>query len=452
MKEKQMNLKFEHYVLGILLAIEIIMSFTFLGYIHIAPISVTTAYVPIVIIACLFGPAESTVAGLLFGLGSMYKASAFYVMPDDKLFSPFQSGFPVGSILLSVGSRALFGLLIGLIFSFIKRFPHHKIGKGICALIAPKLHALLVYGTMGLFFPEKGFDYTLAFSLNVNDSLVSVICLLVVLISDSVYHSAFIIHYRDAINDTEQKQHWTSKMRIVLILITVFVLCMAIFSTIYFSNRSKYMLGVHGINVTDEIVHDIQHLQIQFLAAMVSLNFILILIILMTYTYMKYREFQGEIDGLTGVMGRRLFLRHCDECQRKLKNIPDSMGWFLFVDVDWFKSINDTFGHAVGDKTLLHIARYLNDTFNMLGAVGRMGGDEFAVIIEKQITRENLEEKLNSFLLSVSTILTESKVSCSIGAYHFNISEDMQEILSKTDEVLYQAKKNGRARFEIREN
>lgn len=88
----------------------------------------------------------------------------------------------------------------------------------------------------------------------------------------------------------------------------------------------------------------------------------------------------------------------------------------------------------------------------MLGAVGRMGGDEFAVIIEKQITRENLEEKLNSFLLSVSTILTESKVSCSIGAYHFNISEDMQEILSKTDEVLYQAKKNGRARFEIREN
>ena len=147
MKENQMNLKFEHYVLGILLAIEIIMSFTFLGYIHIAPISVTTAYIPIVIIACLFGPAESTVAGLLFGLGSMYKASAFYVMPDDKLFSPFQSGFPVGSILLSVGSRALFGLLIGLIFSFIKRFPHHKIGKGICALIAPKLHALLVYGT-----------------------------------------------------------------------------------------------------------------------------------------------------------------------------------------------------------------------------------------------------------------------------------------------------------------
>ena len=78
--------KFEHYIFSLLLAVEVIMSFTFLGYMHIPPISITTAYIPIVIIACLFGPAESSLAGLLFGLGSLYKASATYVMPADAVF------------------------------------------------------------------------------------------------------------------------------------------------------------------------------------------------------------------------------------------------------------------------------------------------------------------------------------------------------------------------------
>ena len=63
--------KFEHYIFGLLLAVEVIMSFTFLGYMHIPPISITTAYIPIVITACLFGPAEASFAGLLFGLGSI---------------------------------------------------------------------------------------------------------------------------------------------------------------------------------------------------------------------------------------------------------------------------------------------------------------------------------------------------------------------------------------------
>ena len=78
--------KFEHYIFSLLLAVEVIMSFTFLGYVHIPPISITTAYIPIIITACLFGPAEASLAGLLFGLGSLYKASATYVMPADAVF------------------------------------------------------------------------------------------------------------------------------------------------------------------------------------------------------------------------------------------------------------------------------------------------------------------------------------------------------------------------------
>lgn len=57
---KWKHLKFERYVFGLLLAIELIMAFTFLGFIHIDPISITTAYIPIVVTACVLGPVEST--------------------------------------------------------------------------------------------------------------------------------------------------------------------------------------------------------------------------------------------------------------------------------------------------------------------------------------------------------------------------------------------------------
>ena len=84
-----------------LAAIEFLMSFTFLGYVHIEPISVTIAYLPILIAGCFLGVGQSAAMGLFFGLASMYKASANYVMPMDKIFSPFASGAPVASLLLS---------------------------------------------------------------------------------------------------------------------------------------------------------------------------------------------------------------------------------------------------------------------------------------------------------------------------------------------------------------
>lgn len=112
------------------------MSFTFLGYVHIPPISITTAYIPIIITACLFGPAEASLAGLLFGLGSLYKASATYVMPADAVFSPFRSDFPIGSILLSVGTRVLFGFLLGCLFQLARKSKR----KNLCKLLTQSRH------------------------------------------------------------------------------------------------------------------------------------------------------------------------------------------------------------------------------------------------------------------------------------------------------------------------
>lgn len=71
------------------------------------------------------------------------------------------------------------------------------------------------------------------------------------------------------------------------------------------------------------------------------------------------------------------------------------------MDVDWFKQINDKLGHIAGDETLKKFAMFLKEQFERYGAVGRVGGDEFAVMIEEEMSQEVLERNWNnSFKIS----------------------------------------------------
>ena len=155
------------------------------------------------------------------------------------------------------------------------------------------------------------------------------------------------------------------------------------------------------------------------------------------------------MDSLTGVMGRRLFLQHCQNIQSD-QRIHGHQGWFLFLDVDWFKQINDKLGHIAGDETLKKFAMFLKEQFEPYGAVGRVGGDEFAVMIEEEMSQEVLEKELEQFFQNISGIQKEVTVSCSIGVYRFTYPKTIKELLTKTDEILYEAKANGRGCFVIR--
>lgn len=440
--------RFERYVFLILLAVEMILSFTFLGYIHIPPISATTAFIPIVIAACLFGPGEATVAGLFFGLGSMFKASALYVMPDDKLFSPFQSGAPLKSLLLSVGTRVLFGLLIGWLYRLAKRGRHRRLWKALLALAAPGIHAALVYGALALLFAPSGVDdYRSAFRVNISAAALCLLCLVCTALCDAGYGSRSAADWRETVNADVPGGGWSGRIHLGLGLITAFIVCTAVFSTVYFANRMTYMLTVHGITVTGGILSDTLRLQTQFLFSVLCMCLILLLVILMIYRYMKYREYRGEMDALTGVMGRRLFLRRCAVCQKQAG--PGTRGWFLFLDVDRFKDINDTLGHAAGDETLRQVAAVLDGLLRPYGAVGRMGGDEFAAIIDTGLSRKALDQLLERFLADIAALLPDRRVSCSIGAWRFTFPADVTALLAQTDRALYQAKENGRGCFVI---
>lgn len=441
---------FDRYLFWILIAIELLMSFTFLGYIHIPPISITIAYLPVIIAGCLWGPAQSVIIALVFGIASMYKASASYVMPADAVFSPFLSGSPVSSLLLSIGTRMLFGFIVGIAFLYIRNCKHNRLYIGLISAIAPKIHSLIVYTAMGLLFPELGRDYRSAFQWKLNDIFFIIIGIVVVELLWAAYQSDSAQRVRMCIDQSDNNPYASQKKNLFFAAIELFLVCMSVFAAFYFAQRESYMLEQHGVTVSEHISIDLLLLQIQFLIASLALNVIMVILLIATYKYMSYKEYRIEMDTLTGVMGRRLFLYYCEKVQKPGRTDHVRTGWFLFVDADYFKSINDTLGHSAGDTVLREIAQHLQRIFGDDGKVGRLGGDEFAVILENSMLQKELEKRLEQFLKDISCILPDRTVSCSIGANQFVFPQNVKDLLEETDAVLYKAKENGRACYVIK--
>ena len=311
------KLRFEDYVFLALAAIELLMSFTFLGYFHVAPISITFAYIPVVIAVRFLGTWQAVAIGAIFGLSSMFKASAYYVLPLDKIFSPVDSPSPIASILLSVGTRMLFGLLMGLIFHVLRKQKHFRLWTDLLCLLAPKLHGLLVYMALGLFFPEFGYTAGSSLILTASDIAASLLCVLAVELVHGIWHLPAVQNFYAYVKKADSH---LPRERKVSVIWGIFMLCMLLAgsaSTIYFSQRMSYMLQNHGLAISAEIDHDLAHLQTQFLIAMLAIYFIMALSMLLVYKYLAYKEYLGGLDGLTGIMGRKMFLDHCDLLQKK---------------------------------------------------------------------------------------------------------------------------------------
>lgn len=440
---------FDIYIFVFLAALELLMSFTFFGYLHIPPISITFAYIPVLIAACVLNPAASAAMGLIFGLASMYKATAQYVMPTDMIFSPFMSGFPLKSLLLAVGARVLFGLLEGWLFAGTKKLRHSKIWIGIVAAISPKLHGIIVYAAMQFLFPDILQSFLKNYFITPGDLLAVVICVFLAEITVFAYNCPNVQKFKNRINGSYKiPDSDTAKKQILVLIFTLFIVGMTIAAAFYFSDRTSFILEKHGFYITDDIYHDLTQLQIQFILAALSLDMISIVVINLGYEYTSYQKFMSELDVITNVMGRRVFLSCCKKAQQKFEKDSEEKGWFLFLDVDNFKNINDTMGHPAGDSVLKEVAASLKLCLGDFGIIGRMGGDEFAVMIDKPMSEEELEKRLTFFLSDISDILPHPhKVSCSIGACSFKYPADMAELMNKADNNLYAAKSRGRACF-----
>ena len=439
------------YTLWALIAVEVLMSFSFLGYFHVEPISITFSYIPVLVAGCLLGPLEAAAVGSAFGLTSLWKASAVYVLPADQVFSPMFSGDPVGSLILSVGSRALFGLAAGLLYTLARRAGRREwVWVALISAAGKELHAFFVYSAMAAFFPELGFGPADALSdlfTPGNLLTISVTALLVCLcwqLERLPRFRRFLAHIQ-----LPQIQEISSYSRLPLMVLVVVTAVCAGALGVYFLQRMGYMLRQHGVALHGDLYYDLFHLQTQFLVGIIALMCLVIVFLIFNRKHTAYGNYAAQTDPLTGLLNREIFFRLCG---RALEEPPSGAGarYLLMLDVDYFKQINDQNGHPAGDQVLQEIARHLRDSFARPSLIARLGGDEFAVFLTVPIVREELEQRLELFTGRVHRIdCPAGRVTCSIGALPVGGPISMDKLYRQTDRLLYKAKEQGRDQYVI---
>lgn len=153
---------------------------------------------------------------------------------------------------------------------------------------------------------------------------------------------------------------------------------------------------------------------------------------------------QLRTDTLTGVLNRGAFL----DAAKMVFTQPRNGGLhaLVMVDVDHFKRINDRYGHGYGDQMLARICDLLRGALRADDLVGRIGGDEFVLLLKNVVNRDALLVKINSLCTQVFQNASDRmEVSCSFGAATYpQDGSDFDELYRKADAALYAAKEAGR--------
>jgi diguanylate cyclase (GGDEF)-like protein len=168
--------------------------------------------------------------------------------------------------------------------------------------------------------------------------------------------------------------------------------------------------------------------------------------------------FLATHDALTGLPNRTLILDRVDQMLMRARRDHTPLA-ALFIDLDNFKAINDSLGHATGDELLKAVASRLTAVVRETDAVGRLGGDEFVVVASElslvsgpELIAERLLEALeHPFSLESATAQGPLKVSASIGVAS-GVRECAGDLLRDADIAMYQAKWDGRHRFAVFES
>jgi diguanylate cyclase (GGDEF)-like protein len=159
-------------------------------------------------------------------------------------------------------------------------------------------------------------------------------------------------------------------------------------------------------------------------------------------------------DGLTGIFNRRAFMARADRelaiAQRKHQPLS-----LLIFDIDHFKRINDTYGHAAGDAALVEISGVVGRRLRQQDTFGRYGGEEFCILLPDTgeqgalVLAEDLRKLVEATPVQIGTeqvVLTISLGVCVCGAGCIHSTDDFNMLLNDADRALYQSKAQGRNR------
>jgi diguanylate cyclase (GGDEF)-like protein/PAS domain S-box-containing protein len=158
-------------------------------------------------------------------------------------------------------------------------------------------------------------------------------------------------------------------------------------------------------------------------------------------------------DALTGLPNRVLLLERLERAMERARRHPDARCAVLFVDLDRFKLVNDSLGHAAGDELLVHVGSAIERCLRPEDTVARLGGDEFAVLVEHvsdAADPSRVAERIHAAVarpirLGHQEVFTSASVGVTLWASAYHAPEDM---LRDADTAMYRAKARGRGRTE----
>ena len=161
----------------------------------------------------------------------------------------------------------------------------------------------------------------------------------------------------------------------------------------------------------------------------------------------------SQRDPLTGLLNRAEWTRQLRAQHRWLGRYGDGFA-VLMIDIDHFKRINDAWGHAAGDAVLVAVAQTLLAAARQLDAVGRLGGEEFALLLPRTgaedalATAERLRRQLSDMVIAWKQQPLQLSVSIGVAGAD-DADEPPEQVLERADQALYRAKRAGRDRVEL---
>lgn len=156
-------------------------------------------------------------------------------------------------------------------------------------------------------------------------------------------------------------------------------------------------------------------------------------------------EYQATHDALTGILNKGAITRIAEEQLTQRDFV------IVLFDIDHFKKVNDSYGHAVGDRVLTLVASLVEKNIRRKDQIGRFGGEEFLILLNDSPFRtcmdlvENLRSSIEHSVLDADEI--EVKVTVSMGIALCHRGEPFKDVYARVDKLLYAAKRGGRNRI-----
>lgn len=435
----------------VLMALEAIFAFSYLGYIDFSMISSTTLHILVIVASMIFGIEGSVPVMCVFALTSIWLAS-FATATLDLLYSPIVSGVPIRSLMFVV-ARILFAIVASLIFGIYFRKPrkHIYIGIALLAMLNTFLYGAIMFVPYALFFPTIFHELILNWSALpvfrdwLSYVLAAAACCFVHYFLSKQKVKNYLSYLCENCEVEESKDYKRVFRYAKFGALIIGILCI-----MYLRKRILVELMSQGVAVTGTLDLNIANFLVQLLCALVCLFEIVSVIVRWINEYYTMQQVKMDeklneqsvkisIDPLTGVFSR---FAYNDVMESYDNQAPEDFAAFL-IDINGLKVVNDTLGHEAGDELICGAADCIMKAVGNKGRTFRIGGDEFVVfgIMKKEQAEETLLE-MNRIIASWSGEKVKN-LSVSVGyalASEFT-GYSIEDLTNEADKAMYEQKK-----------